>query len=50
MDKNSLAHTRWECKYHEAVPIANSRVKQVIMPSELLGLGATTMDYKGYDS
>ena len=33
----------------EAAPIVDSRVKQVFMPKELLGLGATTMDYKGYD-
>ncbi len=33
----------------EAAPIADSRVKQIFMPKELLGLGATTMDYKGYD-
>ena len=33
----------------EAAPIADSRVKQVFMPKELLALGATTMDYKGYD-
>lgn len=33
----------------EASPIADTRVKQVFMPRELLGLGATTMDYKGYD-
>lgn len=33
----------------EAAPIADSRVKQFFMPGELLGLGATTMDYKGYD-
>ncbi len=33
----------------EAAPIADSRIKQVFMPVELLGLGATTMDYKGYD-
>ncbi|MBQ7445778.1 MAG: hypothetical protein IJS71_07585 [Clostridia bacterium] len=33
----------------EAAPIADPRVKQVFMPKELLGLGATTMDYKGYD-
>jgi hypothetical protein len=33
----------------EAAPIADARIKQVFMPGELLGLGATTMDYKGYD-
>ena len=33
----------------ESAPIADSRVKQVFMPKELLGLGATTIDYKGYD-
>ncbi len=33
----------------EAAPIADSRVKQVFMPEELLGLGATTMNYNGYD-
>lgn len=33
----------------ESAPIADSRVKQVFMPKELLGLGVTTMDYKGYD-
>ena len=33
----------------EAAPIADSRIKQVFMSGELLGLGATTMDYKGYD-
>ena len=33
----------------EAAPITDSRIKQVFMPGELLGLGATTMDYKGYD-
>ena len=33
----------------EAAPIADSRIKQIFMPKELLGLGATTMDYKGYD-
>ncbi len=32
----------------EAAPIADTRVKQIFMPKELLGLGATTMDYKGY--
>ena len=32
----------------EAAPIADSRVKQVFMPKELLGLGNTTIDYKGY--
>lgn len=32
----------------EAAPIADSRVKQVFMPKELLGMGATTMDYEGY--
>ena len=33
----------------EAAPIADSRVKQIFMPKELLGLGATTIDYKGYE-
>ncbi len=33
----------------EAAPIADLRVKQIFMPAELLGLGATTIDYKGYD-
>ncbi len=33
----------------EAAPIADSRVKQVFMPKELLGMGAITMDYQGYD-
>lgn len=33
----------------EAAPIVDSRVKQLFMPKELLGLGAETMDYKGYD-
>lgn len=33
----------------EAAPIADSRVKQIFVPKELLGLGATTIDYKGYD-
>ena len=33
----------------EAAPIVDSRVKQFFMLKELLGLGATIMDYKGYD-
>ncbi len=33
----------------EAAPITDSRVKQIFMPVELLGLGVTTIDYKGYD-
>jgi len=33
----------------EAAPIADSRVKQVFMPKELLGLGTTVIDYKGYE-
>ena len=33
----------------EAAPIADSRVKQIFMPRELLGLGATTIDYRGYE-
>ena len=33
----------------EAAPIADTRVKQVFMPKELLGMGATTMEYQGYD-
>ena len=33
----------------EAAPIADTRVKQIFMPKKLLGLGATKMDYKGYD-
>lgn len=32
----------------EAAPIADSRVKQVFMPKELLDIGKTTIDYKGY--
>lgn len=32
----------------EAAPIADPRVKQIFIPKELLGLGATTMEYKGY--
>ena len=32
----------------EAAPISDYRVKQIFMPKELLSLGATTMDYKGY--
>ena len=33
----------------ESAPIADSRVKQIFMLEELLGLGTTTIDYKGYD-
>ncbi len=33
----------------DAAPIKDTRVKQVFMPGNLLGLGATTMDYKEYD-
>lgn len=32
----------------EAAPIADLRVKQVFMPKELLNIGKTTIDYKGY--
>ena len=32
----------------EAAPIADPRVKQIFMPKELLSIGATTMEYKGY--
>ena len=32
-----------------ATPIADSRVKQYFMREELLEIGATTMEYKGYD-
>lgn len=33
----------------EAAPITDIRVKQFFIPKELLGLGVTKMDYKGYD-
>ena len=33
----------------ESAPIADSRVKQIFMPERLLGLGTTTMEYKGYE-
>ena len=33
----------------EAAPIADSRIKQIFIPKELLKIGATTMEYKGYD-
>lgn len=33
----------------EAAPITDPRIKQVFMPKELLAVGVTTMDYKGYD-
>ena len=33
----------------EAAPIADARVKQVFMPKELLTLGATKMNYNGFD-
>lgn len=33
----------------EAAPIADTRVKQIFMPKELIGMGATQIDYKGYD-
>ena len=33
----------------EAAPIADTRVKQVFIPKDLLELGVTTIDYKGYD-
>ena len=33
----------------EATPIADIRVKQYFMPKELLDLGATQIDYKGYE-
>ena len=32
----------------EATPITDPRVKQVFIPKELLNLGKTTTDYKGY--
>ena len=32
----------------EAAPIADSRIKQIFIPKELLKIGATTMKYKGY--
>ncbi len=32
----------------EAAPIVDKRVKQIFMPKELLSIGATTIDYKGY--
>lgn len=33
----------------EAAPIVDKRVKQYFMPKELLGLGATKMNYKDYE-
>jgi len=33
----------------EAAPIADSRVKQIFMPKELLQIGLTEMDYKGFN-
>ena len=32
----------------EAAPIADDRIKQIFIPKELLKIGATTMEYKGY--
>lgn len=32
----------------EAAPIADRRVKQIFMPKELLRIGVSTIDYKGY--
>ena len=32
----------------EAAPITDPRVKQIFMPKELLELGSTTIDYRGY--
>ena len=32
----------------EAAPITDSRVKQVFMPKELMNIGATSIEYKGY--
>lgn len=33
----------------EAAPIADSRIKQIFMPKQLLEVGVTYIDYKGYD-
>ncbi len=32
----------------EAAPIPDSRVKQFFMPKDILGIGVTSFDYKGY--
>lgn len=42
-DKCTMATKR------EAAPIVDSRIKQIFIPKELLELGATTIDFKGYD-
>lgn len=33
----------------EAAPIADTRIKQIFMPAELLDCGKVTMNYHGYD-
>ena len=33
----------------EAAPITDPRIKQIFMPKELLEIGVTSIDYKGYD-
>ena len=33
----------------EAAPITDNRVRQIFMPGDIIGLGRTTINYKGYD-
>ncbi len=36
MDKNSLAHTTWECKYHIGLPLINEHAGYIIPLNEIL--------------